>query len=177
MFCFIYKWFISRSMDTGKPVPGFILRHLGHCKSCKCFAEIGQVVNERLVHDTPGILVDSRDSLSERITAAVHNSPTPALGRPFKPRQRSFRLAFSTLAATLLIVAGVWWFSGSTPPTPTNENLNTFAIPSIKTMLTNVGTEVESPLATELNGLKEALHSTTKFIVSNMDFGISDKSL
>ncbi|MCP5051078.1 MAG: hypothetical protein GY940_28195 [bacterium] len=183
MFCFIYKWFISRSMDTGKPVPPIILRHLGHCKSCKGFAGMGQALNERLVRDAAGILEDSPHRLAEKIISALPLQPdepeTPGgFSHSIKPRRRSFRLVLSTVAASLVIVAGVWWFVGDgRPPGPTPPPVTpSLEIPAIETSFLELGASVESPLTTELTSLKQAVASTKDFFESGLDFGIGDMS-
>ena len=48
MFCILYKWIISRSMDTDKPLPRRVVRHMDRCGACKVFQSRCLAVADRL---------------------------------------------------------------------------------------------------------------------------------
>ncbi|MCK4625234.1 MAG: hypothetical protein KAV00_07985, partial [Phycisphaerae bacterium] len=39
MFCILHRWFISRSMDTVKPLPWMVDRHVRRCRECAHFRQ------------------------------------------------------------------------------------------------------------------------------------------
>ena len=174
MFCNIYQWFISGSMDTGKPLPGLIRRHVGHCQSCRRFSEMGSAVNKRLTKDAPAVIEESPKDLSNRIVATLHHlnhSSNKTYKRKqddlFAPRRKSFSLSYSTAAAVLILVVGFWWMSGnktvSLPEPGTETSAIAFKLPeklpNLENSILQLGSSMESPLEAELKSLENAVIS------------------
>ena len=55
MLCFIYKWNISRALDTGKPLSRLTKRHLAGCESCREFSRLGEEMGRRLTDDAASL--------------------------------------------------------------------------------------------------------------------------
>ena len=53
MFCILYKWFISRSMDTDEPLPRRVVRHIDRCPTCKIFHSRCLSVADQLSQQAP----------------------------------------------------------------------------------------------------------------------------
>lgn len=42
MICPLIKILVSHALDEGRPVPGFVRRHAGHCEKCRIFVETAE---------------------------------------------------------------------------------------------------------------------------------------
>ena len=71
MFCSIYKWYISRALDSGKPPSGPVGRHIRRCASCREFARFSESLENRCVKDVPGFLDSYNKELNEKIVSQV----------------------------------------------------------------------------------------------------------
>ncbi|MCP4150082.1 MAG: hypothetical protein GY757_20210, partial [bacterium] len=77
MFCSVHKWFISASLDTAKPLPAIVRRHMTHCRSCTDFAAGADSLGNRLVVDGQKLLVHSHRELEERIVSSLPGMISP----------------------------------------------------------------------------------------------------
>ena len=99
MMCRITRWFISQSIDSNRPMPGRIDRHLAGCPRCKIFMQTTDVLTQRLVEDAPGI----RDyaELSIALDETIQNGGGPrVLGRLHAEAPKIPRIAMTTMSST-----------------------------------------------------------------------------
>ncbi len=72
MMCSVYKWFVSSTLDTGKPLPGFVSKHLSHCHECHTFASHAGHLHHTLANDTPTFLKEfSHQEFAEKIISGL----------------------------------------------------------------------------------------------------------
>ncbi len=172
MVCFIYKWLISWSMDSGKPVSRFIQTHVDGCAACRGYSNAMTDMATRLVRD--GKRIEHTDSsrsrhLTEKIIASLSSQPhvqSPPM-RLFPKKRFFLRPAFAFGMALLLLLGTVIWIStpGKAPePVFSIEQSPLFSILKQESIST-LSSDLESPIHKELEGLKHAAASAKDFLV------------
>lgn len=168
MFCFIYKWLISRALDTGKGLSAAVHGHLHHCPNCRDFARLSEVLSRRLVQDAAALLQEKRETLDERVTAALARKPKPSL-----PGRRTLvpLPAFATVLVVLAAAVGLilLTFSPAAKDNPI-ESLSEFRLSG--TSLPAIVSRVESPIEAEMHELRQSVKSAADFLVSCLDIEI-----
>lgn len=170
MPCFLYKWNISRALDTGKPLSRLTKRHLGGCASCREFSRLGREMERRLSGEAAG-LEDRTPGIEERVRQAMAGlGPGPSAPER-RPRALFLRPA---LAAALLLAAagvGVIWVtrprSAGLPPLAPLLDLETR-----RASLVSVLEKAESPYQKEIQGIKRTLQSTADFLAARFRIGL-----
>jgi len=177
MVCFIYKWFISRALDLGQGLPGFVTRHIHRCKTCREFSHLSEMLNQGLVKGASQFLRESKrdDSLNEKILSALAAKPGLVL-----PKRRTFLSAAFPVpvlaAAVVVLVATIGIILQTIPSRVLNtgqdlmNGLSEFGIK--KTSLQDIVGRVESPLEAEMQELKQSVNSAAEFLISNLDIRI-----
>ena len=176
MFCILYKWMISRGLDTGKGLTRSVSNHIRGCAACREFAHTAEALASRLVKEAPPFLTEEYPALEERIISALDAPEEPL---PVRGRQRwSFNffpvpaLAMAGLVI-LAVTIGIIMYSGSTPSTgPIGNPMDELvAAPLVKNPL-QLMEKVESPIEKEMKLLGQSVKSATDFLISNLDFDI-----
>jgi hypothetical protein len=180
MFCSIHKWKISQAMDSGKPISGNVQKHLSKCDSCREYAELCTSLKPKFARDKQIILDKFDDSLNEKIMASVPENPelTPEQKQRARTSWRQGRrpALIPSLAAalTVLVISISILFllprSKHTPSLGQISSLVSAASPQ------GVLSKVESPLEKEYTELKRTLESTSKFLISSIDFRIGSQA-
>lgn len=180
MFCFFHKWFISRTLDVGNRLPGFVSRHLGHCRECRDFYRLSGSLAPRLSHDAAEFLLERKDLLDERINSALASRREPEQNREpvFNRRRTPLFAPVPLLAAALLVLAvAIGLILQTIPPGTTGNDQNPFSSLSEirlgKTSLPEIIGRVESPIESEMTGLKQTVNSATEFLLSCLDIKIN----
>ena len=73
MFCILYKWIISRSMDTDKPLPPRLAGHIDRCPACKAFHSRCLAVADRLSEQAPPQACEVSSELHAKILSGLHS--------------------------------------------------------------------------------------------------------
>ena len=112
MFCTLYRWVISRSIDTPGVLPRRVAKHVGRCPACRAYRESCIELGDHLVDEAAEQSHPVSDELHARIllrcgAAAEAESPTamPRLNR----RRLRLGLAIAAAASVLLALAA-WQF-------------------------------------------------------------------
>lgn len=178
MFCFIYKWIISWTLDSGKVPPGIVNRHIDRCGSCREFARLSGLLAARLTQDAPGFLQrshDTYDSLHIKINSTLDtNSPTQLTrGRRFNFMPKpALAAALVVLAVAIAVIFQVIPF---TAPGPGERSINGFSESVIVKNPLQVIQQVESPIESEMRSLVQSINSAAKFLVSCLDVKIGQQ--
>ena len=175
MLCIIHKWFISRSLDTGKKLPAFVSSHLRRCRGCRDFHHLSGSLSRRLVRDGQVYLRERDEFLNERITSALTAKPEPVTPKRRNPVQ-IFVPAFAAALFVFVVAMGVILQNtkgrspgtGSDPLTGLSE-----LVPAKTTSLPEIVGRVESPMTSEMTGLKQSVDSAAKFLISCLDIKIN----
>lgn len=171
MFCSIYKWYISRALDSGKPLSGPVGRHIRRCASCREFAQFSESLENRCVKDVPGFLDSYNKELNEKIISVLTTQPAPKSA----PRRKPALVPVLTAASALLVISiGIVWLvlPSSDEITPFNQ-LSQLGIS--KTSFENVLVKIDSPFEEELFELKQTLKSTADFLLSRINIEIGEE--
>lgn len=113
MFCILHRWFISRSMDTVKPLPWVVDWHVRRCRECAHFRQQCLGMAERLSDEA--CLDDFSVSPELRAKILRRCRPTPkSSGESTTPARRLHlrRSAVAwTAAAMVMLAVGVFLYS------------------------------------------------------------------
>jgi hypothetical protein len=180
MFCSIHKWKISQAMDSGKPISNSVQKHLSNCDSCREYAELCTSLKPKFIQDKQAILQDFDDSLNKRIMASLPDKPelNPEPGNRGHASKRSVRrpALIPSLAAALTVLVisiGILFILPRSKQTPSLGQISTiFSATSPEEVLS----KVESPLEKEYTELKRAFESTSKYLISSLDFRIGPQA-
>lgn len=176
MLCAITKWFISRALDTNKEMPVLFRRHLTKCASCREFVWASRRIETRAARDAGQLMEKTPAGLSERIKANVFqpdDSPQEAY-KPLKTRSRWLIPMASTAAAAALlaVILFVQPFQNQ-KQTPDNKELSLFnSLTRPAEKVKNVSLEVESPYERELETLRKAARSASRYVLDKLDLRI-----
>ena len=96
MLCSLYRWYVSRSIDLGKPMPSFLSRHGLRCQSCREFTDFCTTLEPRATRDFKNLLEEST-LVSPQIT-------TLKVNKKFVRNGNTFFKAPSMSAAALVLV-------------------------------------------------------------------------
>ena len=111
--CRIYRTVASFSLDTARPRPRRVERHLQQCPECRQQLEAERALHERLIAEADGERLPVPPFLDARILAHLR-TPATAGCAPSHPRLRRVRWA-PAVACAALLVGGLWLLR---PPTP-----------------------------------------------------------
>ncbi len=199
MFCVIYRWFISRSQDTQKPLPSMARRHLHHCSTCQAFHSATGVLSQKLEQDSAALLkentIEDEQSLTlnEKIIAALDreieknpikpNRVFTMAPRPSTVSTRLSRVPVPLLAAAMLFlvlalgigiqqfIPGI--FTGNKSTTELFKGLDSFGLSMnldvSPNTINSLADGVETPMQTEITELKKTVKSGADFLLSCLD--------
>ena len=171
MWCSIYKWKISRSLDSGKPPAGMTRRHLDRCGSCREYTRFAEDLGWRLKEDAASHIESADTSLGERMAAAMGRlmeSPTPSRPKPFR-----LKPALAAAASVAIIGISLIWVVTSRPAKiPPLDPLFKFARP--QAYVANAALKAESPLQEEILGWKQAFRSAADYLKAQLDIKLGE---
>ncbi len=171
MLCSIYKWEISRAMDSGKPLSGQAKRHLRRCSACREFARLGKDLGRRLTEDAAVLLENHDVSLGEKVLSSldgrVESPPLPKRGL-LKP----VLLAAGLLAAVSVSI--IWLVTPRSEKMPQLDSLLKFGAPGV--YLEKAMQKAESPYQEEVQELKKALKTTVDVIEASFNIGLGGQT-
>ncbi len=171
MWCFIHKWNVSRTIDSGGPPAGLTRRHLEKCASCREFSRVSRDLEKRLAADAAALLESADTTLARRMMpSATAGRPVESLSpAPSRPRFIRLRPVWAA-AASLAIVVGIsllWTVTQRSAKMPPLEPLFKFDAP--RAYLENALLKAESPYQEEIRELKQAAESTADYLLSRLD--------
>jgi len=169
MFCFITKWMVSRSHDTGKPLSGLTARHIGRCGECSAFARATESLGAALRRDARELKRDGNNALNEKIISSLITERVRVPRRRFMPAP-----AFAAALLVVLITATVLFRTGpvSTPDPgvfPAIEVPGTMDTPDVLRNVTDIAVKVESPIETEMHSLERSVKSAAQSLLDGLD--------
>jgi hypothetical protein len=180
MFCSIHKWKISRAMDSGKSISGNVQKHLSKCDSCREFAELCTSLKPTFTKDKQAILRDFDDSLNKRIMASIPDKSehTPEPGHRVRASKRSVRrpVLIPSIAAALAVLVISISILFILPRSRQAPSLGQISALISAASPEEVLSKVESPLEKEYTELKRAFESTSKYLISSLDFRIGPQA-
>lgn len=181
MFCFFYKWMISRTQDLGKSkaLPGLVSRHINRCRACREFVRFSQSLPGRFTLDVPGFLQESNHFLEEKMIAGLAAKPLTGL-----PRKRHLltipALSLAAVLVILVVSAGIIFkIIPAAPPGPIDKGEKTIAQISESTLakipFKSIVGRMESSVEAEMRGLEKSVKSAAKHLASCLDFKIAPR--
>jgi hypothetical protein len=175
MLCFIYKWNISRTLDTRKPLSRRTKRHLAGCESCREFSRLGEEMDRRLADDAASLLGDVKSELGEKVRRAIGETGTASAPRLSRTGLRHLKPVLGTAAALAIIGAGFFWLVRTRPSgMPPLEPL--LKLEGQRSNLVSVIVKAESPYQEEIEGLKRAFLSTADFLAARFQVGLGENN-
>ncbi len=113
MFCILHRWFISRSMDTVKPLPWVVDRHVRRCRACAHFRQqclgMAERLNDEACLGDFSVSPELHEEILRRcrpVRESSGESTTPAR----RLHLRRSAVAW-TVAAMIMLAVGVFLYS------------------------------------------------------------------
>ena len=163
MYCSLLKLIISNAMDSDRPIPRFAARHLARCDSCREFAEMAGVLEEKLVEDARGPGITLGSLVPESVTVPAR----PLVCRP------AFALVVSCVLVLVAVLAAIY-----TGPRETETSNNTAAIelwvPSIGD--TNPLKAIDGVFAQELATLGDDAYAAVSYVANIFPVGLGQQA-
>jgi hypothetical protein len=167
-------------MDSGKPISSRVQRHISACDACRKYAELCTSLKPKFSQDKRTLMEGFDPGIHKKIFASLPENPgwEREPGHPASTSRRlvrtpalipSFAAAFAVLILSLSILL-ILPRSKQPPPMGKISTLISSASPE------DVLSKVESPLEKEYTELKRTLESTSKFLVSSLDFRIGPQA-
>ena len=161
MLCFLYRWFVSREIDLGKPIPAFLSRHSLRCSSCLEYSDFCVALKPKAAHDFINLLKEASISLPQRITFRADLIPV-------KTGKKLFSIPYlSAAAAALVILVFLVWLTLFPAKQKNFPEINLFSFSLEKAVL-----NFEDPYEKEYLELKSTIKSTAFNLASCLDIKI-----
>ncbi|UCC39041.1 MAG: hypothetical protein JSV96_14705 [Candidatus Aminicenantes bacterium] len=170
MFCSIYKWQISRALDSRKSLSGSVAHHIRRCPSCREFAQFSESLENKCTEDMSALLNGYNGRLNAKAISALDKHPEP---KPAPKRRPALIPVLATAAVLLVVSISILWIiiPSSNKVTPLNQ-LSELGI--TKTSFENMLGKVGSPFEEEFVELKQTMKSTANFLISRIDVRIGE---
>ena len=110
MFCTIYRWLISRSMDSPGPLSRRVAKHVAQCPACRDYRDRCVELGDRLAGEAGEQAGLVSDELHARILLRCGAGAEATMPRTM-PRlnSRRFRLGLAVAAAAAVVIALMAW--------------------------------------------------------------------
>jgi hypothetical protein len=175
MLCFIHRWNISQTFDTGEPLSRLTKRHLGRCHNCRESYRLGDWMARRLTDDAGSLLKDARPGLGERARRLVSTEGLAALPSPSRTKRLWPRPVLAAAVLLTVVGASFIWLARSRPAgMPPLDPLIRLGAPS--SYLQSALQRAESPYQEEITGLKKTLESTADYLAARFETGLGDNN-
>lgn len=163
MLCFLYRWFLSRSIDLDKPIPAFLSRHRQRCHSCQEFSDFCTALKPKAAHEFKNLLNDSSVSPHKRV-------PFQEKTKTVNTRKRLFSIpSLSAAAAVLVIFVCLVWLTFFPVEDKDFPDINLTSL-SLKKAAMNL----EDPYEKEYLELKRTVKSTADYLAACLDIRINN---
>ncbi|MFB0564344.1 MAG: hypothetical protein ACETWK_01530 [Candidatus Aminicenantaceae bacterium] len=172
MFCSVYKWLISQSLDSGKPFSVPVRRHLRHCTSCQEFAQFSESLEHRCVQDIQDFLKDYNEALKGKIISVLDTTPEP---RKVPARKPILVPVLASVIVLLIVAISIIFLTVSTSKNVAPLNYLS-ELDITQTSLEDAVVKIESPYQGEILELRKSINSTTDYIRSCLDFKIGEEA-
>lgn len=175
MLCFLYKWNISRALDTGKPLSGLTKRHLDGCASCREFSLLGREMERRLTGEAASFLGNPVPEIRDKVRKSIAGLGPVPTALTARPRFVSLRPALA--AALILAAVGIghfWMIRGRSSGMPRIAPLLDFE--TRRSEVISTLQKAESPYDKEIQGLKRTFQSTADFLAARFQIGLGENN-
>jgi hypothetical protein len=184
MLCSIYKWQISRALDSGKPLTALVRRHLRRCASCREFYGVGEEMGVRMRQDAAALLGSADPSLTEKVLSSLGvdgrvesgvQSAAPSLQPELKSKWWGMRPVLTAAASlTIIAISLVWVLSSRRAGMPGLGLDAALGLDAPGVYLEKALQKAESPYAAEIQGLKQTLKSKADAIQACLDLKLGE---
>ena len=175
MMCPLTRWLISRSLDTGKKMPGFAARHAQRCGACREYARFAESLPARFSGELPSLLADVPEAPplalpSESKEERFIRSPRMGIRRFIRP--------VPVAALALFLVAGIFLFRQIVGGPGIKPGATLADLKSLITIPRDVqaaAVQAESPLVQERLLLEKSVLSAFEYLQARLNIKIERK--
>ena len=171
MFCSIYKWRVSKALDSGIPYSGGVVHHLEHCSSCREFVAFSEKLQKRTAASKPDFSKGYPSNLPHRIMA---NLDKPPASKP-KWGLHHYLVPVTTSAILILAVSTSVYFLTSPRNTPLVSLDELLPLNQAQASLGKTLNGLDSPLEAEYQSLKNAVEATTEYLISRFEIKLGQE--
>jgi len=192
MFCILYKWLISRSMDSRRALPARVSQHVEHCPACRAYRDDCLALADELVNEARDIRATVSDDLHARILlrcgigggASPVVAPAPAMPMPHSRNGRlKLGLAVAAAAAAAIILGvAVLQFTPETSHTPKKIVIKSVpAFPEVYSQPSSlavasaqrINNAIDRSIDREFDGLRNTGLAAADFVIARMPIPIN----
>ncbi len=170
MRCLISKILIDYHEESGKTLPGMVRAHLNNCRNCSAYMNLGKQLKES--DSDTGITDSSIHELNKKIFSHLEN---PGEENIVKLKSRIFSFVpVATVLFFIVISLGIFLFQNLRRPPVISESNSIINVATTKNLknISDLFTNVESPMVREAEDLKRTINSAKEYLSSVMDFGL-----
>ena len=171
MFCSIYKWNISKALDSEMPFSNRLKHHIEHCSACQEFVDFSESLQKKTVAAKPDLSQGYPTTLPFRIMSSLDTPEKPKS----KPGLTHYLVPATTSAALILVVSTSVYFLTSPRNTPLESLDVLLPLNQAQASLGETLNRLDSPLETEYQNLKLAVESTTEYLISRFDIKLGQE--
>jgi len=166
MFCFLYKWMISRSFDIQKPLSASTKKHIRQCPSCRNLFDISRTLEETGIRDPHSLYPFAPQGLENKIWARLEKQPLPKQKTNRSPILVS---VYSGALAVIFLFIFVIFKPFSPSPSMTDILKGSFhdffhSRPTVQTLVD----QAEDPYEKEMLSLKTATTSAATYLKTSL---------
>lgn len=173
MFCWYFKYLISRAADSDRQLSQRTKKHIEHCESCRSFYTLCRSMEAGLREQA-----ESTDSkLSSRLRQRIIDSVSEKKVKTHKVGLR-FRPVLAAAAVIAVVLAGIFVFNLNQENKEPDVHIVHADSARIQDLVkgiysSNLPGMVENPLAVEMDNLEEDTKSAVKFLIDCVSIRIN----
>lgn len=171
MFCWYFKYLISRAADSNRQLSQRTRNHIEHCEMCRKFYSLCRSMDAGLKQQA-----ESTDSkLSGRLRQRIINSVSKKKVKTYKVGIR-LRPVLAAAAVIAVVLAGIFVLNLNKESIRPERHID---FPGNIQVLINRGLAmdvpglIESPLATEIDNIEEDTESAVRFLIDCVSMRIN----
>lgn len=174
MFCSIFRFMISHTVDGNSRLSRTTEKHIRHCASCREFYQTCLSLGEGLTHEA----AISNDEVSERLSARVLTAIHHQRPKTHKVRMRLLPMVAAACLA-LIFLTGVLFLTVWRDDKGTSQPGQVEPVAALRAL---VGEDfvaglpglIEEPLASEINNIADDTESALRFLVACVSVDITN---
>jgi hypothetical protein len=169
MFCWYFKYLISRAADSNRQLSQRTRNHIEHCEMCRKFYSLCRSMDASLREQA-----DNPDSkLSGRLKERIINSVSEKKVKTYKVDIR-LRTVLAAAAVIAVVLAGIFVLSLNREKTVPQSDIGLAGrFERLSGIASDLPGLIESPLATEIDNIEEDTESAVRFLIDCVSIRIN----
>ncbi len=169
MFCWYFKYLMSRAADSNRQLSQCTRNHIEHCEKCRKFYTLCRSMDARLRQQTEG----SDSKLSSHLRQRIINSVSEKKVKTYKVGIR-LRTVLAAAAVIAVVLAGIFVLSLDREKTVQQSDIGLAGrFERLSGIASGLPGLIENPLATEIDNIEEDTESAVRFLIDCVSIRIN----